>query len=137
MPVSALHYLLPWKLVDKTLRSSQFVDEYVQGLDRGGEEAAERLKSAITSYVRKDLSDIEQDAEICVRMYANLKGLSKAYVDNKILENHEDLGLFVRGFNKKYALFDFIDAGIGKECSDAKLKSTYPYFFGIELHCTG
>ena len=129
MPVSTPYYLLPLKLVDKTLRYSQFVDKYVQGLDRGGEEAAERLKSAITSYIRKDLSDIEHDAEFCVRIYANLKGLSKAYVDNKILENHEDLGLFVRGFNKKYALFDFIDAGIGKECSDAKLRSTYPWFW--------
>lgn len=58
-----------------------------------------------------------------MRVYANLRGLGKALADNKILEHHEDFSRFVCGFNKKYPLVDFIDAGNGKECSDAKLKS--------------
>ena len=69
------------------------------------------------------MTDLNSDIEVIVRVYANLRGLGKALVDNTILEHHEDLGRFVCGFNKKYPLFDFVDAGNGKECSDAKLKS--------------
>ena len=63
-----------------------------------------------------------QDLETVVYVYANIRGLGKALVEGKILDHQEDLGRFVCGFNKKYPLFDFVDAGNGKECSDAKLK---------------
>ena len=69
------------------------------------------------------MPDLHDDLEIVVRVYGNLRGLGKTLVDNMILDQHEDLSRFVCGFNKKFALFDIIDAGNGKECSDAKLKS--------------
>ena len=92
-------------------------------MEAGGEEAAQILRSSVANYVQGKLTDLNPDTEMVVRVYANLRGLGKALADNTILEHHEDLGRFVCGFNKKYPLFDFVDAGNGKECSDAKLKS--------------
>ena len=92
-------------------------------MEAGGEGAAQILRSSVTSYVKDKLTDLNPDTEVVVKIYANLRGLGKALADNTILEHHEDLGRFVCGFNKKYPLFDFVDAGNGKECSDAKLKS--------------
>ena len=63
------------------------------------------------------------DLEIVVHVYGNLRGLGKTLVDNGTLGQFEDLGRFICGFNKKFPLFEFVDAGNGKECSDAKLKS--------------
>ena len=55
-------------------------------------------------------------------MYANLRGLSKTYVDKGILPNTAAFFEFVLGFNKAHPLCDFIDAGNHKEAADTKLK---------------
>ena len=51
-----------------------------------------------------------------------MNGLNKMYGDSSILEQREDFGRFVRGFNMGHPLCDFIDAGNGKECSDDKIR---------------
>lgn len=103
--------------------STQFLDDLTTKFETGGEEAAQLLGSSITNYLKDELPDFPVDLDVVVRVYGNLRGLSRTLVDNGILDQHEDLGRFICGFNKKFALFDFIDAGNGKECSDAKLKS--------------
>jgi hypothetical protein len=55
-------------------------------------------------------------------VYANVKGMSKAYKDASILSEQYVFGEFVQGFNMADPLCDFVDAGTGKECSDEKLK---------------
>jgi hypothetical protein len=40
----------------------------------------------------------------------------------KILDSAAELDLFARDFNMGHPLCDFVDAGNGKECADAKLK---------------
>lgn len=51
-----------------------------------------------------------------------MNGLNKMYCDSNVLEQREDFGRFVRGFNMGHPLCDFIDAGNGKECSDDKIR---------------
>lgn len=92
-------------------------------LESGGEEAAELLRASIRKYLKDEVTDLQADVEPIVWVFANMRGLGKTLVDAKILESSEDLGRFVCGFNKKFTSFDFIDAGNGKECSDAKLKN--------------
>lgn len=107
----------------------QFLDALIKKLEVGGEEAAELLRTSIRKYLKDEVTDIQADVEPIVRVFANMRGLGKTLVDAKILENSEDLGRFVCGFNKKFTSFDFIDAGNGKECSDAKLKSLSPSLY--------
>lgn len=57
-----------------------------------------------------------------IRVYANLRGLSKTYADKGILANTNAFSEFILGFNKAHPLCDFIDAGNHKEAADTKLK---------------
>ena len=70
---------------------------------------------------------IQRDFDVLIHVYSNLRGLTKAYCDAKILQTREDLDRFIRGFNMGLASANIIDAGNGKECSDAKVhrKSTH------------
>ncbi|KAI4254669.1 MAG: hypothetical protein L6R42_007100 [Xanthoria sp. 1 TBL-2021] len=117
-----------------TLQRSMFLDALIKKLEVGGEEAAELLRTSIRKYLMDEVTDIQADMEPIVRVFANMRGLGKTLVDAKILESPEDLGRFVCGFNKKFTSFDFIDAGNGKECSDAKLKKSFELFI-CNVHC--
>jgi hypothetical protein len=75
----------------------------------------------VVEHVRTQLPNLN-DVEVLVRAYANVEGLKRTYVDNKILEEGAKFDSFVRGFNMGYPLCDYIDAGNGKECSDDKLR---------------
>ncbi|KAL8882974.1 MAG: hypothetical protein Q9198_000105 [Flavoplaca austrocitrina] len=112
----------------------QFLDDLTKKLENGGEEAAELLRTAIRRYLQKSDLDVQADIETIVRVFANMRGLGKTLVDAKIMDNPEDLGRFVCGFNKKFTSFDFVDAGNGKECSDAKLKKNFEIFIR-NVHC--
>lgn len=98
------------------------MDDLVQRGVSGGEDTAQKLRDAVTSYV-KGLDGVSQpDPQIVVRIYANMEGLSKTYRDAKILFSPSQLDLFVRGFNKSHPLCDFVDAGNDKEAADSKIK---------------
>ncbi|KAI4220568.1 MAG: hypothetical protein L6R36_007529 [Xanthoria steineri] len=111
-----------------------FLDVHMKRLEAGGEEAAELLRAAIGKYLKEEVADLQPDVEPVVWIFANMRGLGKTLVDAKILESSEDLGRFVCGFNKKFSSFDLIDAGNGKECSDAKLKKNFELFIQ-NVHC--
>ena len=58
-------------------------------------------------------------------MYANIRGLAKAYYENGYLNRPDDFADFMLGFNKSHPLCDFIDAGNHKEAADRKLQGKY------------
>ena len=89
----------------------------------GGDEAAKLLRQAVFNYLRYE-EDFKHDHKIVIRVYANLRGLSKTYADKGILPNIAAFSEFVLGFNKAHPLCDFIDAGNHKEAADTKLKGT-------------
>ena len=82
------------------------------------------LKQAVRAFVNQHDGPLEY--KLIVRVYANVKGLFKTYRDHSICSERKCLDDFIRGFNMADPLFDFVDAGSGKECADAKLKSTWP-----------
>lgn len=100
---------------------TKFLNELVKQGGAGGDEAAKLLKRAVFDYLRYD-EYFKHDHRIVIRVYANLRGLSKTYADKGILPNTAAFSDFVRGFNKAHPLFDFIDAGNHKEAADTKLK---------------
>jgi hypothetical protein len=65
---------------------------------------------------------VDPNARVLIRVYANVKGMAKAYREANILSEQHVFGEFVQGFNMADPLCDFVDAGTGKECSDEKLK---------------
>lgn len=87
----------------------------------GGDEAAKRLRKSVFDYLRYDES-FKHDHRIVIKVYANLRGLSKTYATNRILPNTTAFSDFVLGFNKAHPLCDFIDAGNQKEAADTKLR---------------
>ena len=87
----------------------------------GGDDAAKRLQQAVLEYLRYD-EDFEYNHKIVIRVYANLRGLSKTYADKRILPSMSAFSEFVLGFNKAHPLCDFVDAGNHKEAADTKIK---------------
>lgn len=106
------------------LTSSQFLGDLIKSGRQGGSEAVRRLRTKVCEYVSKELK-LPSNIPICIRVYANVKGLASVYCYNKILDSADDLDMFVRGFNMGYPMGDFVDAGDGKECADSKLKGKY------------
>ena len=88
----------------------------------GGEDTVQRLRHAVSDYVKKLDGISQRDPEIVNRIYANVEGLSKAYRGAKILAWSIQLDFFLRGFNKSHPLCDFVDAGNDKEAADGKIK---------------
>ncbi|KAL2874840.1 hypothetical protein SGCOL_009959 [Colletotrichum sp. CLE4] len=63
-----------------------------------------------------------------------MKGLAKTYIEAGIISHPGVLDEFIRGFNMKNPMCDFVDAGNGKECADEKLKANFE--FGVsDVHC--
>lgn len=60
--------------------------------------------------------------KIIVRVYANIEGLLKKYAYIGFTEEEKALRQFVAGFTQSQPLFDFVDAGQGKERADHKIR---------------
>ncbi|KAL9591470.1 MAG: hypothetical protein Q9179_007692 [Wetmoreana sp. 5 TL-2023] len=89
------------KNTDTVLQNQQkqiFLDKYVKGVESGGREAAQRLRDAATDYLRKQIPDLKHDAKIVIRVYGNMKGLSKLYCDADILDQREQFETFAQVF---------------------------------------
>ncbi|RGP77187.1 hypothetical protein FLONG3_4702 [Fusarium longipes] len=98
-----------------------FDERFVKDGEEGGSRAAKQLNDTIKdSLRRKGL----ETCEVMVRVYANLRGLSKALCKNGLAgAEKRSLSSFTAGFNRSYGLADFIDAGELKENADFKLKA--------------
>ncbi|OAX77899.1 hypothetical protein ACJ72_07797 [Emergomyces africanus] len=114
--------------------SMNFLDEFVERGESGGQEVARLLVHHVSEYIRNELTDLLPGLPVVVRVYANLKGLRRTYHEAHILDDENDLELFVRGFNMGHPMCDFVDAGAGKECSDDKIRETFKLHAG-NVHC--
>ncbi|KAL8723278.1 MAG: hypothetical protein Q9225_000400 [Loekoesia sp. 1 TL-2023] len=98
----------------------------------GGGEAANRLLDKIKAYIQRYDGAIHW--KIIVRVYANLEGLLKKYSYIGFNEEEKALRQFVAGFTQSQPLFDFVDAGQGKERADHKIKEQLGLFM-YNLQC--
>lgn len=57
-----------------------------------------------------------------VRIYLNMEGLLKTCRNQQVVQDEDSLRKFAVGFTQSQPLFDFIDAGRGKEKADHKIK---------------
>ncbi|RSM05275.1 hypothetical protein CDV31_009673 [Fusarium ambrosium] len=106
-----------------------FLDDYVRQGMTGGKKAAQALKEAIKAqwpaYSRR---------EIITHIYANMRGLGVTYESSGVVSNIMDWYAFVSGFNMVDPMFDYLDAGNGKECADYKIKTVFQHHFD-NVHC--
>ena len=125
-----------WYLDCQCQRSSdisQFLDDYIRDGPAGGERAARDIRQGIFEHLR-DKPYFQHDYKILIRMYANLQGLAKTYVDARIIPNSRVLLDFVQAFNKSHDVVEIIDAGNDKEAADSKIKATFN-LYSRNLHC--
>lgn len=69
-----------------------------------------------------DVPTLPSEYRIVVRIYVNMIGFSRKYQSVGILESSDGFERFIRGFNKTDPLFEIVDAGNEKECSDDKIR---------------
>ncbi|KAL2828341.1 CCCH zinc finger DNA binding protein [Aspergillus pseudoustus] len=111
-----------------------FLEELIRDGSNGGREAARRLSKSVEEHVQKVDPKIDPNTIYRIRVYANVEGLAKAYCEANTLRADQDLRAFVRGFNMERTLCDFVDAGNGKECADAKLQAHLAQDMA-DVHC--
>ncbi|KAJ9606162.1 hypothetical protein H2200_009123 [Cladophialophora chaetospira] len=110
-----------------------FLNDLVKKGIHGGDAAAKLLRKAVFEYLRND-PHFKHDHKIIIRIYANLRGLTRTYIEKGILPNTTLFTEFVLGFNKAHPLCDFIDAGNHKEAADQKLKENLNLYV-YNVHC--
>jgi len=98
-----------------------FADDLVFRGTEGGEKAALLLREAVEEYWKK-FEMYRPGDKIIIRVYANLRGLSRTYTAAKIMPADVSYLNFVSGFTHIHPLTDFVHAGNQKEAADAKLK---------------
>ncbi|PLB42596.1 CCCH zinc finger DNA binding protein [Aspergillus candidus] len=111
-----------------------FREQYVQGGQTGGHEAARRLIQAVEAHLQDVDAEAPSNIRYRVYVYANMEGLTNAYRDAGIIPANDSLTPFIHGFNKADELCNFVDAGNGKECSDVKLRAHFEQNI-IDVHC--
>ncbi|KAM0483242.1 hypothetical protein ACHAPX_002692 [Trichoderma viride] len=102
-----------------------FQDEFARDGLTGGKRAAGLLRKAIAEDIKTRYPSIPTNVQVVIRVYANLRGLSKKY--RELMPDSASFEEFVRGFNTVHPMCDFIDAGCGKECADEKIKGDNGY----------
>ncbi|RMZ78169.1 hypothetical protein DV738_g4086, partial [Chaetothyriales sp. CBS 135597] len=100
-----------------------FHDEYVKEGAAGGERAAQKLRQSVFDYLRGK-PFFQHDFKIIIKVYVNLQGLCRPYVENKIVPSYTTLYYFVQGFNKTNDYVEMVDAGNLKEAADTKVKAS-------------
>ncbi|KAL4756493.1 uncharacterized protein BDW70DRAFT_10961 [Aspergillus foveolatus] len=111
-----------------------FNPEYVTQGRRGGVRLAERFVKDVRKYIDNIDPAAGRRANIRIRVYANVVGLSKAYRHAGIIPEGQDLTDFVRGFNAGHENCDFMDVGPGRELADKKIIGNL-YKSARDWHC--
>ena len=116
---------------DSNGTATQFKDEHLGAGSEGGVNAAAEFSRSIQNYLQELESggNVEfagaSQWRVMVRVYANFAGLSRKLVRVGINGSVNDLAVFASSFTCSQPLFDFVDAGCGKEGADYKIRGTY------------
>lgn len=100
----------------------------MQDGQKGGRSAAKALIEAVQGHVQTLISNSSPNIQYCIRVYANVAGLTKTYRDTGTISANDTLEAFMRGFNMENVLCDFVNAGNGKECVDVKIRGMHVVF---------
>lgn len=91
----------------------------------GGAEAAHQLHAAIKTNLKETYLDGNvDDWTVVVQVVLNLQGLANKLQACGIIMNPNEAFAFGRAFGLAQPLFSFIDAGMGKERADHKIRET-------------
>ncbi|KAL4995335.1 hypothetical protein BDV10DRAFT_174940 [Aspergillus recurvatus] len=101
--------------------SMNFNPEYVQQGRRGGVKLAERFMKEVRKYIEVVDPGAGRPADVRIRVYANLTGLTKAYRHAGIISETQNLNSFFHGFNAGHENCDFVDVGQGPGLADKKV----------------
>lgn len=95
----------------------------------GGSEAAHQLHGEIKTHLKSTYPDASvDDWNVVVQVVLNLQGLATKLQACGIVANPNEVFAFGRAFGLAQPLFSFIDAGMGKERADHKIRETLRLF---------
>ncbi|KAK3701475.1 hypothetical protein LTR37_015449 [Vermiconidia calcicola] len=95
----------------------------------GGAEAAHQLHAEIKNHLKTTYPEAHvDDWSIVVQVVLNLQGLATKLQACGIVSNPNEVFAFGRAFGLAQPLFSFIDAGMGKERADHKIRETLRLF---------
>ncbi|KAJ5717452.1 hypothetical protein N7488_003098 [Penicillium malachiteum] len=104
-----------------------FSRELLENPKVGANEAARRLIQNVKASLRDD--GMDTDVTILVRVFANLKNLSKMLSLTNTIHSRGDLNTFAELFTVSRGEFDFINVGYGKENADSKIRNMLDHYY--------
>ncbi|CEJ58255.1 C-x8-C-x5-C-x3-H type zinc finger protein [Penicillium brasilianum] len=110
-----------------------FKDEFLQGGEDGGRNAADQLYAAIHSYLKSYLPSVTTP-KIMMKIYLNAKGFGEQCARNGILPDSGAIHDFIRGFNETMSCSEIVDVGSGKNSAHNKIQETFQVFL-YNCHC--
>ena len=91
--------------------SLQFKPSFLARGEAGGYEVAAYLREALINCVRHQMTDLDADLKVIVRMYADLKQLGETFCNAGFITSPSAIDDFARGFAGYHSLFEIIDIG--------------------------
>jgi hypothetical protein len=102
---------------------TQFRERFLRGDCDGGISAAHTLSHSIKGVLLPRLGEGADKYRVMVRVYADLAGLSKAMHRAGAARGElRSLSSFATGFTCSQEYFEFVDAGVGRDCTSSKIK---------------
>ncbi|KAJ5663970.1 hypothetical protein N7507_004701 [Penicillium longicatenatum] len=105
-----------------------FRDEFLRRPRQGAIEASQRLVQAVKNEIRDGSID-KANLTVVVRIFANMRGLSKVMAHERVIGSQGDLAVFAKEFNTTCDGFDFINVGYGKENADSKMRKMLDHYY--------
>ncbi|CAG9944330.1 unnamed protein product [Clonostachys rosea f. rosea IK726] len=93
-----------------------FQDKFVKGGVEGGKKAAQALRDAVAEQCN--------EMEISAKVVTSIRTLSKALIQDGVIEHWAELKDFTLGFTQSQPSFEFIDVGCDRESAETKIKET-------------
>ncbi|KEF58787.1 uncharacterized protein A1O9_03630 [Exophiala aquamarina CBS 119918] len=94
--------------------------------------AAMQIKFEVTKYIRDQKGTIPFASKVITRVFQNFKSIitseNSSLRQRKTAQQQRDLTTFATQFTEKLPLFDFFDAGRGKERVDDKIREHFHLF---------
>lgn len=79
------------------------------------------LREAVLNHITTNFADIPSDVRIVVKIYGNLKSLGEVCYRAGLIDRISKIQEFAVGFTQGMALSDFVDVGLGKDHTEAKI----------------
>lgn len=108
-----------------------FKDEYLQGGEEGGRNAAKAFETCMRSYLAKNIPSVAEP-RLLTKIFLNVKSFGELCARSGTISEAAAIHDFIRGFNETMSLSEIVDIGSGKNKTYDKIQGSSSFRTTIE-----